>query len=144
MRLNLNCVRDILICVEDNTGYRQPASFVDVDRFAKTSEMLGCEPPKIWTYQHELMKTYSNQELMYHFQYCINADLLEVDDHFGTQQFLVFDLTPQGHEVINNLRSPTVFEKTKKIAEDLRVHSLPAICNIASSVVSEIIKDHLT
>ena len=81
---------------------------------------------------------------MYHFQYCVNADLIEVDDHFGTQQFIVFDLTPKGHEAISNLRSPTVFERTKSVAKELSVHSLPAICDIASSVVSEMIKKHFT
>lgn len=144
MRLNLDCVRDILLCVEDNTGYRHPISFVDIDRSEKTSEMLGCEPPTIHSYQNQLLETYTNQELMYHFQYCVNADLIEVDDHFGTQQFIVFDLTPKGHEAISNLRSPTVFERTKSVAKELSVHSLPAICDIASSVVSEMIKKHFT
>lgn len=63
MRLNLDCVRDILLCIEDNTGYRQLASFVDIDRMESASTALGVSPPKIWPYQQALMEKYSNQEI---------------------------------------------------------------------------------
>lgn len=143
MKLNLDCVRDILLCVEDNTGYRKSASFVDVDRIGKGSEVLGCNPPKVWPYQQKLLETYSNEEILYHFQYCIGADMIETDGKFGSMQFIVYDLTPKGHETISNLRSPKVFKLTKKIAEQLGIRSLEGICKIASSVVSEIIQSHL-
>jgi len=143
MRLNLDCVRDILLCVEDNTGYRRCAVFVDADHVERISRQLGCEAPSIQPYQQELMEKYSNQEIMYHFQYCISADLIETDGNFGTQKFLVADLTPKGHETISNLRSPKVFKLTKKIAEQLGIRSLEGICKIASSIVSEIIQSHL-
>ena len=143
MKLNLKCVRDILLCVEDNTGYRQFASFVDVDRIGKTSEILEHMPPKVWPYQQKLLETYSNQEIMYHFQYCIGAEMIETDGKFGSQQFIVFDLTPKGHETISNLRSPKVFKLTEKIAKDLSIHSLEGICEIAGSVVRALIQSQL-
>lgn len=143
MKLNIDCIRDILLCVEDNTGYRKHASFVDIDKVSSLSNITGCEAPKIWPYQDELMKTYTNQELMYHFKYCIDAKLLETDDRFGTQQFLVIDLTPLGHEAIANLRSPTVFETVKTLAEKLCVSSLTGICQLANSVTAQVIQAHL-
>jgi hypothetical protein len=144
MKLNLDCVRDILLCVEENTGYRKLASFVDIDQCEQTSKALGCEPPKVWPYQNKLMESYSNQELMYHFKFCIDANLIDVDEHFGSQQFFVLDLTPLGHETISNLRSPTAFEMIKSLANKIGVESLPGICQLASGVMSQIIQNHLS
>ena len=144
MKLNLDCVRDILLCIEDNTGYRKYASFVDADRIKDISRTLGSDPPKIWDYQQKLLEKYSSKELMYHFQYCINANLLETDGHFGSQQFLITDLTPLGHETIANLRSPTAFEMVKSLANKIGVESLPGICQLASGVMSQIIQNHLS
>ena len=143
MKLNLACVRDILLCVEDNTGYRKFTSFVDVDRIGKESEVLGCNPPKVWPDQQKLLDSYSNEEILYHFQYCIGADLIDTDGKFGTMQFIVYDLTEKGHETIRNLRSPKVFKITENIAKEIGVHSLEGICNIASSVVNGIIQANL-
>ncbi|WP_297966997.1 DUF2513 domain-containing protein [uncultured Anaerovibrio sp.] len=143
MKLNLDCVRDILLCVEENTGYRKLASFVDIDQCEQTSKALGCEPPKVWPYQNKLMESYSNQELMYHFKYCADADLIETDDRIGSQQFLVGDLTPEGHEALSAFRSPKIFEKIKDIALDMGVRSLPAYCEIGSRLVNQLIDTHI-
>ena len=45
MRLNMDCVRDILLCVEENTGLRKSCLFVDISPFANdVRRALGDNP----------------------------------------------------------------------------------------------------
>jgi len=141
VKLNIDCIRDLLLCIEANTGYRKPASFIDTDLAQKTLDIF--EPPKIWPYQKELLETYTNETIMYHFGYCLHARLLETDGHFGSREFLVFDLTPAGHELLGNIRDKTVFEKSKDIAVKVGVHALSGFSQLASRIGTHMLLGYL-
>ena len=75
LRLDMDCVRDILLCVEEHTGFNLRCHFVN----ANTEEMqdfLGIEL-SIPSYQIPLLDLYGNEKLLYHVTYCIRADLIE-------------------------------------------------------------------
>ena len=40
MRINMDCIRDILLCVEENTGLQQRCFFISYD-LAKVQELIG-------------------------------------------------------------------------------------------------------
>lgn len=73
---------------------------------------------------------------------CLRDILLCIEEVAG-MQFFVRDLTPAGHELLNDIRSKTVFEKTKAIATELQAQSIPSFQKIASSVISAIVQSHL-
>lgn len=141
MKLNLDCVRSILLCVEDNTGLRTRCIFVDSYRDSKLATM-GMKTQKQMDYQKELLEEYDIDELMYHVKYCIEADLIaEVQ---GSSLYLrqIADLTPKGHNFLANIRDNSVWGGVKSVAAKIGSKSLDAVTQIASNVVAELIKSH--
>ena len=134
MRLNIDCVRDILLCIEDLVTPTKVASFIDIDLSHKIAIALEEAPRQPTSYQKLLLKKYSNEELIYHLKYSIKADLIEPYDSNSQEEIIIEDLTPKGHEFI---------EKTKSICKELGVKSLSSVVQISENVISEIIKSHI-
>lgn len=138
MKLNLDCVRDILLCVESNTGLRKGCSFVDFT--LENSPIFHDEVTTPPDYQLELLKKYEIDELIYHINYCSDADLIITSDEFAPYILLVMDLTPQGHEFIANIRNESVWDKVKSTSAKIGIASVPAVIEIASKVASSLIR----
>lgn len=140
MRLNIGCVRDILLCVENITTPNKPALFLDVDTIKKT-KFIFLNPEDIPTpkeYQKELMNKYSNEELIYHINYCLKAALIETSDYPIDSYIVIQDLTPKGHSFIENIREDTNFNKVVSIAKNAaKSITLEAVVEIASKVISD-------
>lgn len=133
MRLNLDCVRDILLCVEENTGLYKSCYFVDFgppghEDFIDDDIVV---PP----YQLDLEKKYSNEELIYHVQYCINDGLLSDSDYITNEEIQIEDLSPSGHEFIANIRSDKNFTWLKKTLSKVGSDAIP--------VAMQLIADHI-
>ncbi len=139
MRLNLDCIRDTLLCVEDNTGLRKFCIFVDIG-LNESMEKAGMEiiPPR--PYQEELLRKYSSDELIYHVNYCVEADLLTMVEGSSPYKMLIADLTPKGHEFLGKIRNGKVWSKVKSIAEKMGVKTLESVFSIAANVVGELVK----
>lgn len=137
MKLNLDCVRDILLCVEENSTLYQPCVFIESSPLA-LAEFRNSDAT-VPTYQTALGKKYSNEELIYHVKYCSTANLITEIRCLDNDMLCVDDLTPQGHEFIANIRSDTVWNKTKSAAIKLGVSSIPAILDIASKIVTTLV-----
>ena len=110
MKLNPDCIRDILITVESmeyNTAY--------------TLTKLCTQLP-----------SYSEEELNYHCLQLIDAGLLNakainVMGQISPQLWRIFDLTYPGHQFLADVRSDTTWNKTKNIS------STPAPSRMVSS-----------
>lgn len=144
MRLNIDCVRDILLCIENIIEPRQYAFFHDTDLLEDTKFLYlnEADMPKPSSYQNELLAKYPNKELIYHLNYCVKANLIELLEDSTPPTIIVNDLTPKGHDFIENIRYDSVFEKTKQICKDLGVKSLSSFVAVAENVTSEIIKSY--
>lgn len=138
MRLNLDCIRDFLLCVEENTDFRNNAIFID----EKVLNQLNISPkPALPEYNVTLFDKYTADVVLYHLHYCIKADLIEFDEQCSRNyNYVIIDLTPKGHNFMANIRHKTIFEKTKAIAQKIGIESLPSFVRIAESTTSEIIK----
>lgn len=121
MKLNPDCVRDILLTVEDLTGYNQ--------HFTYPSE--NC--PRL--------EQYTPEEVKYHFCQCGKADFIEIDTTID-DSFEVYDLTPAGHEFIANIRKDSFFSKVKDICKELGLSSLKDIAHISTNASALIIKSY--
>lgn len=126
MKLNPDCIRDILLTIEE---------VVTSDRFFQYVEN---------THEYGRLKNYTHDELLYHFRQCDWAGLIVAFQPYDCGHSVdIGDLSPAGHEFLANIRSESVWGKTKDISKKLGVGSLRGLADIAISVVSEIIKVHL-
>lgn len=142
MRLNLDCVRDILLCVEEHTGPRSRCMFVDTSQTESLKRMgLHTEEPQ--EYQINLMGVYEIDEIVYHVKYCHEADLIVLMEASSPYLQLVSDLTPKGHDFLANIRNDKIWANVKEITGKVGAKSLSAAVQIASSVITLIIKSHL-
>lgn len=126
MKLNPNCVRDILIAVEENTGYHTYLNY--------PSERDKCPS----------LENYNDDEIRYHIQQCYKSGLIEFhgkEDLGGN--IGISDLTPYGHSFLANIRSDNIWNNVKEVSSKVGSTSLSAITQIATGVVSALIKSHL-
>lgn len=142
MKLNLDCVRDIMLWAEGITTPTKPAIYVDVDAVERIQFMYLRESaiPQPDKEQKELLSKYPNDVLVYHLNYCINARLLCQVSGQDSHLLVIQDLTPEGHKFVANIRSPKVFSLVKKVLKMLGLDSLDAASYISQAVVIEIIK----
>lgn len=122
MKLNPDCVRDILLTVEMKTGYE--ASF--------NYPSQNCE----------LLSKYTNDEIMYHFHQCGKSDLIEIESAFLDGSIVVTDLTPKGHEFLANIRDDKFFSRVKNICKEIGIASLKDITQVASNSAALLIKSY--
>ncbi len=110
MRFNSNCVRDILMTAEENTGYQIEMIYESPSQFPRLSK-------------------YTDDEIMYHMQQCKKNDLIVgFEDILG--RFQIKDLTQDGHTLIAKIREDTVWSKISKTV----IPSIPVLIQIASEV----------
>lgn len=145
MRLNLDCVRDLMLWTEEITTPTKSAVYIDVDILDRTRFMYRRESeiPQPDEAQNELLSKYPNEVLVYHLTYCINAGLLSPAINQDSCALVIQDLTPEGHNFLANIRSPKAFSMLKKVLKALEIESLSAASRIAQAIVLEIIKKGL-
>ncbi len=142
MRLNMDCVRDILLCVEENTGLRQECFFIDLG-LTETAQWLQavCDPPP---YQASLLEKYGNDTLIYHVYYCFDAALIVKTSNKDRYKIHVADLSPSGHELLGKIRDTKQWGAVKKATATIRDYSLSALSAIAEGVTSAAISAYFS
>lgn len=79
--------------------------------------------------------------MYYHLRQCnLNGFFVNAEDYFLISEYYVADISPKAHEFLANIRKDTIWQKTKDTASKIGASSLSVLCQIASSVVSEIVK----
>lgn len=114
MRLNPDCVRDILIEVEEMTD-------------GKKLIRIDC---------NQRFREYSAETLRYHFLQCQRYGYF-VDGKFlgNTDLFQFSDISPQAHEFLDNIRDNNMWNKVKKKACEIGTNSIEALAQIAIEIV---------
>lgn len=93
MRLNVSCIRDILIAVESHSDFSTQAEYKIEDPFPELSD-------------------YSHDEILYHIKQCEVSGLIQgVEYYDGGNLTDISDLTPAGHEFLANIRNDSVWKK---------------------------------
>lgn len=118
MRLNHDCVRDILLMIES-----KPYNFVG---------LLS---------QLELNK-YEYDDVIYSFEKLLEAKFVTGSDcnNNGVNDYLVKSITYNGHEFLDNIRPQEAWDQAKIIISKLGSASL----DIAASVAAQVITNLLT
>lgn len=124
MHLNHDCVRDVLLYVEENANYNL--------RISTNSIKLN---------------DYSIEEIVYSIEKLSEADFLNVTNvsTMGRQipGYIVQSITYQGHEFLDNIKDNNVWSDTKKQLSKFSSTSLSIISSVAAQVLSAKIKLHL-
>ncbi len=122
MKLNPDCIRDILFVVEEYSTYSNDVS-----------------EDKLY---ENLVPKYSQEEILYHVRQCEHSGLfLKVQHYFGG--FSIQDLSPYGHQFINDIRQDTNWNRTKDIAKNVGSFSLDVLKDISSQVITNLISNQL-
>ena len=121
MRLNPDCVRDILLVVENET----------------TATHRTAYPSKEFD---TLDEKYNPDVVLYHVIQCMEYGYFRDAEHLGHMGILIPDLSPVGHVFLANIRKDNVWNGVKGVAEKVGTTSLSALTQIAGNVITEIIK----
>ena len=116
MKLNKDCVRDVLLYLEEHLGYD--------DRLDASS--IKIEP-------------YTYEEILYTISLLSEAGYIKTipirNLSAATSYFVVSILMP-GHDLLDNIRDNTVWTKTIKTASKFTSVSLNILSSVASNVLS--------
>lgn len=111
MRLNPDCLRGVLLTVEEKCGFNTPWEY-ERDKF-----------------ESEYLAELTHEEIIYHIKQADEANLIQgVHYYDGGDDILIFDLTPSGHEFLANIRNDTVW---KKVISKASGASLPILLEVA-------------
>lgn len=118
MKLNPDCIRDILLSVEDACDFNKKLIYsrdTDIQRLQK----------------------YSHDEIIYHIRQCKLSELIIGSKMFdGGESCIIGDLSPAGHELLAKIRDNHRWKDVKKGLTAVRDFSLSAISAVAEGVAS--------
>ena len=124
MRLNPDCIRDILL--ETETG-----------SFRIMGSLRHKETPFS---DDEFLNKYSFDEVSYHLNQCEFMNFVKLSKALGYTD--VIDLNPEGHFFLADIRDSNIWNKTKSTASELGLSSLNALKDISVNVVSALITNY--
>lgn len=114
MKLNPDCVRDILLTIEDEMQYD--------DRTFSIGENFY--------YKFNRLKQYDWSEIRYHIIKCDEAGFITISKSITTNIWIK-DILFRGHEFIANIKDDTNWSKAKKAVNKLGTMSLSVIESVA-------------
>ena len=124
MRLNPDCIRDILLFIESTTDSK--IRYVDLESILNA------------------LSQYDENTIQYHLYQIENSKLILGAVHADNKPSIISDLSPKGHEFLENIRSDSNWNKTKEIANNIGSFSINNLSQIAIGVVTELITKHFS
>lgn len=125
MKLNPECIRDILSAIE---------SIVDDANQTYTCTIEGLQG------QNPSLDKYPDNVIFYHFQQiCLSGYLY--NGKVLTGQISFMDLSPDGHEFLNKLRTPAVLNVVKNFIGITGSASIQQMATIATDALLTLLPD---
>lgn len=124
MKLNKDCVRGILLALEENEKIH--ASWT-TENFSKSS----------------YLKDFSSAEIRYCAERLAEGGYLNIrtpsDElkSIGAQFFIVDSLSWNGHEFLDTIRDESVWKRTKQVASKAGTTSIPLLLEIGKSILQQ-------
>ena len=124
MQLNHDCVRDVLLHIEENLEYGYYMNIADVE-----------------------LKNYSREELLYTSDKLLEAGYLIGDrmNFLGSALpgIRITSISWDGHQFLDNIRDDGIWKDTKNILSKFSSVSLSFVGNIASQVITSLVQKQL-
>lgn len=119
MKLNQDCIRDLLLYLEENLTLNDHLSVENIS-----------------------LKNYSRDELLYTADKLYEAGYINcMRKIYDTTDLIILisSITYEGHQFLDNIRDDKVFAKTKAILSKFKSVSIEVISETASKVITNII-----
>ncbi|MFV0552893.1 MAG: DUF2513 domain-containing protein [Anaerorhabdus sp.] len=123
MKLNHDCVRELMLYLEENLTI---GDSIEINQLS--------------------LNAYTNEELLYASIKLIEADYLDGKAFYfidGNCDVSVSSLTWNGHQFLDNVRDDDVWKNTKSVISKFSTVSIGIMSNVASQVISSLIKAQL-
>lgn len=121
MVINNDCIRDIMFTIEEKSSFEYPCRMTSISRYPALAK-------------------YEIDTLNYHLRYLLMKEMIfrpNQNDDLG------YDLTPAGHEFIENIRDDSNWNKIKGISSNIGFASLKIVSAIAEGVATAAINKQL-
>lgn len=116
MRLNPDCIRDILLFVEENTDFEN----TDVDASVLVESLIE----------------YDENTLFYHIIKMNSAKLFDNVEYCENELLYISSLSWTGHAYLDNIRDNNIWAKTKSAVGKLPSISLPILIQKAADIAT--------
>lgn len=136
MKLNLDCIRDILLIVEEEQTIQKINNPLLADEGFSDTWLIK-QISSDWLIKHEKLKEYDTEDILYSIKQMDESGFLEISDikPGGYFSYLIEDISPKGHEFISNLKSLTVWNKVKSTIKSVSGASLSIVSKVAAETV---------
>lgn len=128
MRLNQNCIRDILLELEDTLDYDDHINLSTMSTFTS------------W-------KKYGEKDFLYTISKLSEAKYINEShqsaDGIMYYELFIFSLTWNGHKFLDTIRDNEVWSTTKSILAKFSSVSITTIENVASNVLTNLISKQM-
>lgn len=124
MKLNPDCIRDVLLQMEE-LPYQEEMDVIQL---------------------HDFLDDYSHDEIDYTVLKLHEAGFIQAHIQkylSGNIDIILLDITYNGHQFLANIRSNSIWNNVKEVSKKVGSNSLSALSQIATSVITEIIKSQL-
>lgn len=125
LKLNHDCIRDLLLFIENNLEY---GFYIDVNSVQ--------------------INDYSKEEILYSADKLYEAGYISVDRRVtigskGMPQINIKSITWDGHQFLDNVRDRNVWENTNDILSNFSSVSIGVVNNVATQIISSFVKTQL-
>lgn len=134
MKLNYECMRDVLIFLEENLTLNCADDGMEYEEMSGEDVCNG-------------LPAYSKEDVYYSLEMLSQGGYINADDLYGDDQLLVcsvLSLNLDGHEFLAQIRDSENWSNVKKVTSAIRNFSLSAISSAAEGVASALISKYFT
>lgn len=128
MKLNIDCIRDVLIFLEENL---------------EINDDLEIKSQNLHTICNALEGKYEKPEIAYTLLKLKEGGYIQAQKFMGNgiiSNIIVSSITYEGHQFIESIRSETVFEEVKNRLGKIGVFALNIIQKVAIDYITSLIK----
>lgn len=118
MRLNNDCIRDVLLYIEDNTDYKK--RFINIDKLLTDLD-------------------YDENTLFYHISMISQANLVDKVVYADNKPISTSSLSWNGHQYLDNIRDDKVWSMVKDKTKNLASVSLNVLIPLASKLLENML-----
>lgn len=131
MKLNYDCVRDVLLYLEENLGYTENTIALEHKRLSISSISNN-------------ITDYTKEDIQYTIEKLEEAEYVRFanvtyDTHNYIVNGYVDDITWKGFEFLNNVREKKIWKATKLGAKKIGAVSISALSMISTEIIKAII-----
>lgn len=131
MTLNYDCIRDVLLYLENSLGYTD--NKISMEHTRLTIDTVISE-----------VSQYTKEDVMYTIEKLFEAKYIRiVDVKYDSRKYIVYgqidDITWDGYNFLNNIRQKNIWEATKTGAKKVGAMSISAISMIAMEIIKSIV-----